>query len=352
MVTSSASADRQDLHRPDLHRQDIHRQDVPGTTALPVGPGLATIRLGGAPVPAVLADGFVLPLAAAARRVGAGGTVPASVREALADWDRWSSVVRQVADQVAAGDVGGPDWLAEADVAFLPALADPPTVYCAAANYQDHAQEMRAKVDRKAESPLFFLVPPASLAGHRQEVVRPEGVERLDWEVELAVVIGREAYQVNAADAETVIAGYTVANDLSLRDFARRDDTPFFPDWLAMKSYTGCMPLGPAIVPAAFVPDPMNLDLSLSVNGEQRQGSNTKNMIFSIAEQIAYLSRIVALQPGDLVLTGTPAGTGNAWDLYLSPDDVVVAEVEGLGRLETRIAAAAVAVPEGNGRAR
>jgi len=95
-VTSSASADRQDVHR------DAHRQDVPGTTASPVGPGLATIRLDGAPVPAVLADGFVLPLAAAARRAGAGGGAPASVREALADWDRWSSVVRQVADQVAA----------------------------------------------------------------------------------------------------------------------------------------------------------------------------------------------------------------------------------------------------------
>src|SRR5882757_5352671 len=312
------------------------RQDISGTATSTASPGLATIRLNGVPTLAVHADGFVLPLATAARRAGAGGTAPASVRAALSDWDRWSSVIREVADD----GVGGPDWLAEADVAFLPALADPPTVYCAAANYQDHAQEMRAKVDRKAESPLFFLVPPASLAGHRQEVVRPAGAEQLDWEVELAVVIGREAHQVSAADAETVIAGYTVANDLSLRDYARRDDTPFFPDWLAMKSYTGCKPLGPAIVPAAFVPDPMNLDLSLSVNGEQRQGSNTKNMIFSIAEQIAYLSRIVALQPGDLVLTGTPAGTGNAWDLYLSPDDVVVAEVEGLGRLETRIAAA------------
>lgn len=330
-MTSSASADR---------------QDVPGTTALAVAPGLATIRLNGAPTPAVLADGFVLPLTAAARRVGAGDTAPASVREALSDWDRWSSVIRQVADD----GVGGPDWLAEADVAFLPAIADPPTVYCAAANYHDHAQEMRAKVDRKAESPLFFLVPPASLAGHRDEVVRPDGVERLDWEVELGVVIGREAYQVSAADAATVIAGYTVANDLSLRDFARRDDTPFFPDWLAMKSYTGCMPLGPAIVPAAFVPVPMNLDLSLSVNGEQRQGSNTKNMIFSIAEQIEYLSRIVALQPGDIILTGTPAGTGNAWNVYLSPDDVMVAEIQGLGRLETRVAAAATAA--GNGRAR
>jgi 2-keto-4-pentenoate hydratase/2-oxohepta-3-ene-1,7-dioic acid hydratase in catechol pathway len=322
------------------------RQDISGTTTSTAGPGFATIRLNGTPTLAVWADGFVLPLAAAARRNGAGDTAPASVREALSDWDRWSSVIRQVTDN----GVGGPDWLAETDVAFLPALADPPTVYCAAANYHDHAQEMRAAVGPKATSPMFFLVPPASLAGHRQTVVRPDGCERLDWEVELAVIIGREAYQVSAADAGTVIAGYTVANDLSLRDFARRDDYPFFPDWLPMKSYTGSMPLGPAIVPAGFVPDPMNLDLALSVNGEQRQASNTKNMIFSVAEQIEYLSRIVALQPGDIILTGTPAGTGRAWNSYLSPDDVVVAEVQGLGRLETRVAAPA-AGPDGHGRA-
>jgi 2-keto-4-pentenoate hydratase/2-oxohepta-3-ene-1,7-dioic acid hydratase in catechol pathway len=107
-----------------------------------------------------------------------------------------------------------------------------------------------------------------------------------------------------------------------------------------MKSYTGCMPLGPAIVPAESVPDAMDLRLGLTVNGERRQDSNTKNMIFSIAEQIEYLSRIVTLQPGDVILTGTPAGTGSAWGAFLTPGDVVVAEVEGLGRLETRVAPA------------
>jgi 2-keto-4-pentenoate hydratase/2-oxohepta-3-ene-1,7-dioic acid hydratase in catechol pathway len=304
-------------------------------TAAPGSPGLATVRLNGVPTPAVLTDGFVLPLAEAGRRTGAGGPAPASVRAALADWGRWTSVVRQAA----ADGVGGPGWLPESRVEFLPGLVDPPTVYCAAANYHDHAQEMRSTADAVPSAPMFFLVPPASLAGHRAPVVRPDGVERLDWEVELAVVIGREAARVSAAEADGVIAGYAVANDLSLRDLARRDDFPFFPDWLAMKSHTGCTPLGPAIVPAECVPDPMNLRLGLTVNGEQRQASNTKNMIFSIAEQIEYLSRIVPLQPGDVVLTGTPAGTGRAWGGYLSPGDVVVAEIEGLGRLETRVAA-------------
>jgi 2-keto-4-pentenoate hydratase/2-oxohepta-3-ene-1,7-dioic acid hydratase in catechol pathway len=301
------------------------------------GPGLATILLDNTPTLAIWADEFVLPLAEAARR-GGGGAVPSSARIALADWDHWCGLI----EYAAADDVGGAGWLADTAVTFLPALSDPPTIYCTAANYHDHIREMRSTAGGgRASAPLYFLAPPASLAGHRGETVRPAGCERFDWEVELAVIIGRDASHVAAADAHEVIAGYTVADDLSLRDFARREDTPFFPDWLAMKGHAGCMPLGPAIVPAGYVPDPMNLELTLSVNGVQRQASNTENMIFSIAEQIEYLSGIVPVRAGDVILTGTPAGTAAAWDCYLSPGDTVVAEVRGVGRLETRI----VAVP-------
>jgi 2-keto-4-pentenoate hydratase/2-oxohepta-3-ene-1,7-dioic acid hydratase in catechol pathway len=164
--------------------------------------------------------------------------------------------------------------------------------------------------------------------------------------VELAVVIGRDAEGIAAADADRVIAGYSVANDVSLRDFARRDDYPFFPDWLRSKSYAGCLPLGPVVVPASLVPDPMDLSVSLTVNGVQRQASRSKQMIFSIAEQIEYLSHIVPLRPGDVILTGTPAGTGAAWGSYLSPGDVMVAEIEHLGRLETEVLAIAAAEKE------
>jgi 2-keto-4-pentenoate hydratase/2-oxohepta-3-ene-1,7-dioic acid hydratase in catechol pathway len=302
------------------------------------GPGLAAVALNGARTLAVWADGFVMPLTQAARRCGIAAVAPDSVREALSDWDRWCAVLREVTTDGA----GGADWLAETDVTFLPAVIDPPSIYCAAANYYDHTQEMRgAAGGAVGRSPMYFLAPPAALAGHRQEVVRPAGCERFDWEVELAVVIGRDTKDVTAADVGSVIAGYSVANDLSLRDFARRDDYPFFPDWLRSKCYAGCLPLGPAIIPARFVSDPMKLDLALTVNGEQRQASNTKNMIFSIAQQIEYLSQIVPLRTGDIILTGTPAGTGAAWDSYLSPGDVVVAEVQGLGRLETRVMDAA-----------
>jgi 2-keto-4-pentenoate hydratase/2-oxohepta-3-ene-1,7-dioic acid hydratase in catechol pathway len=323
------------------------RRDTRGKTTPAAGPGLATVRLDGSETLAVWADGVVLPIGEAARRCEAGSAVPASAREALSDWDRWCSVMRQVT----ADGVGGAGWLAETEVDFLPALTDPSSVYCAAANYHDHAQEMRGTATSgPARSPLYFLTPPAALAGHRDVVVRPAGCERFDWEVELAVIIGQDAAHVAAADASTVIAGYAVANDLSLRDFARRDDYPFFPDWLRLKSYAGCLPIGPAIVPASFVSDPMELDLGLSVNGEQRQASNTKNMIFSIAEQIEYLSQIVPLRTGDIILTGTPAGTAAAWGSYLAPGDVVVAEVHGVGRLETRVAPATGGTPRDSAR--
>jgi 2-keto-4-pentenoate hydratase/2-oxohepta-3-ene-1,7-dioic acid hydratase in catechol pathway len=305
-------------------------------------PGLATVQAKGGQALAVWAGGFVLPLAEAARRCGVTAATPASVGQALPDWDRWCGVVREAAAEAGPGESGPPGsgWQDEGEVTFLPSVTDPPTVYCAAANYHDHANEMRAGQDGPgARDPMFFVGTAASLGGHRQDVVRPAGCERLDWEVELAVVIGQEAKDVHAADAGEVIAGYSVANDISLRDFSRRDDYPFFPDWLRSKSYAGCLPLGPAVVPAAFVPDPMRLDLSLTVNGEQRQASSTTNMIFSVAEQVEYLSHIAPLRAGDVILTGTPAGTGRAWATYLSPGDVMVAEVQGLGRLETRVQA-------------
>jgi 2-keto-4-pentenoate hydratase/2-oxohepta-3-ene-1,7-dioic acid hydratase in catechol pathway len=304
--------------------------DTPARAAHP--PGLATVLLDGAATPAVWAGGFVLPLAETAVRHG--GTAPASALAALQEWEHWSAVIHR-----AAGDgVGGAGWLPDTQVTFLPALPDPPTLYCAATNYHDHVQEMEStKGGGVPRSPLFFLAPPAALAGHRRDVGRPPGCTRFDWEIELAVIIGREAVDVAAADAPDIIAGYTVANDLSIRDYARPAGSPFFPDWLRMKGYTGCKPLGPVIVPARDVPDPMNLELSLTVDGEQRQASSTAKMIFSIAEQIECLSRIAPLRPGDIILTGTPAGTGNASGTYLSPGDVVVAEIDGVGRLETHI---------------
>nr|WP_225953276.1 fumarylacetoacetate hydrolase family protein [Kibdelosporangium phytohabitans] len=221
----------------------------------------------------------------------------------------------------------------DTDVTFLPPLADPPAIYCAGANYHDHAREMGTD---PPQATFHFLVSPASLTGHRSTVHRPEGCQRLDWEVELAIVIGRPASAIHPAAAADHIAGYTVANDLSARDHVRASGLGI--DWLRHKSYAGFTPLGPAIVPRRLVPDATDLELTLTVNGQVKQHSNTNQMISGVGDQVAALSRIAPLRPGDVVLTGTPAGTAAAHGHYLHPGDVVVAEITGIGRLENRIA--------------
>ncbi len=138
------------------------------------------------------------------------------------------------------------------------------------------------------------------------------------------------------------VAGYTIANDLSARDLARRTQlpptSPFHFDWSAHKGFEGSCPLGPWIVPGAAVPDPQRLAIRLWVNGVIKQDSNTSEMIYSVAEQIAHLSSLATLHPGDLVLTGTPAGVGTPRNEFLQPGDHVEVEIEGLGRLENWIA--------------
>ncbi|MGD0701302.1 MAG: fumarylacetoacetate hydrolase family protein [Trebonia sp.] len=255
---------------------------------------------------------------------------PAEVLSLLPAWDDWI-------DNVAAAISGydGPA-LTEEDAVFLPPVTHRPTVYCAGANYTDHLAEMGGET--APAEPFHFLIPPAALSGHRSVAVRPAKMERLDWEVELAAVIGRRADAVTEQDALDYVAGYTVANDLSCRD-ARAMSVPVFGiNWLLSKGWRGLKPLGPALVPARFVPSPDALKLRLSVNGEERQNSSTGRMIFSLPRQIAALSTLVPLEPGDLILTGTPAGTAAAHgNRYLVPGDHVVAEIEGVGSLATYI---------------
>ena len=296
--------------------------------------GLASVRLPGSdgPILAVHDGERLLPLEVAARAAGERHSVPTTLRSALGDWARWSAVV------VAAAAGDHTTWMRADELLFLPAVDDPLNVYCAGANYYDHIEEMGAMRPDKSETrPFHFLASTGALSGHRCEVVRPAGCTRFDWEVELAVVIARDATAIPAARAEEVIAGYTVANDLSMRDFARRSDSTFFPDWLESKCHPGCLPLGPSVVPASLISDPMKLGLSLTVNGDRKQASSTERMIFSVFEQIEYLSRVATLRAGDVIITGTPAGTGIASGAYLNPGDRVVAEVESVGRLETTI---------------
>ena len=226
----------------------------------------------------------------------------------------------------------------------------PSAIYCAGANYSDHAAEMAKRANRPEEpnpktlglKPWHFIKASRTLADPGATVSASHYTQKLDWEVELAAVIGKPAKNVPVEQALDYVAGYTAANDLSARDLSRRPHVPdtsaFKSDWIGQKSFDGACPLGPWIVPAQDIPDPHNLALKLWVNDAIKQDSNTGKMIYNIAEQISHLSAGMTLYPGDVILTGTPAGVGSARNEYLKAGDVVKIEIERIGTLSTTIA--------------
>jgi 5-oxopent-3-ene-1,2,5-tricarboxylate decarboxylase/2-hydroxyhepta-2,4-diene-1,7-dioate isomerase len=216
-------------------------------------------------------------------------------------------------------------------VVWLPPLPPQPaqrprTILALGLNYADHAKELAFKAPVE---PLAFVKGEASLIGHRAFTVRPPEVQFMHYECELAVVIGRTAKRVKKADALDFVAGYTVANDYAIRDYLENWYRPN----LRVKNRDTCTPIGPWLVDAADVPDPMNLALSTTVNGTVTQQGHTRDMIFDVPTLIEYFTAFMTLQPGDLILTGTPDGVVDC-----RPGDVVVTSIDGLGSLENTIA--------------
>jgi 2,4-diketo-3-deoxy-L-fuconate hydrolase len=191
-------------------------------------------------------------------------------------------------------------------------------------NYRDHAEE--AKMAPPAE-PVVFSKSTASLNGPFDPVIIPQGAEKTDWEVELAVIIGERASHVSEAKALDFVAGYAICNDVSERSFQLEKGG----QWIKGKSADSFCPLGPWLVTRDEIPNPQALDLWLSLNGQKMQNGNTKNMVFPIAFLISYLSRFLTLLPGDVITTGTPAGVGMGRGVYLKPGDVMTLGVTGLG---------------------
>ncbi|MEW2165661.1 fumarylacetoacetate hydrolase family protein [Streptomyces sp. NPDC007084] len=218
------------------------------------------------------------------------------------------------------------------DVELLSPLAAPQKIVCIGLNYADHIRETGLATPKV---PLSFVKTAHCLTGPTAPVRIPRGAtEQLDWEAELAVVIGRTARHVPAEHAADHVFGYTVANDVSARD-AQFSDV----QWFRGKNFDAFCPLGPWIVTADEVPRPQDLAIGARVNGAVVQDSSTKEMIFGIAETIAYLSRFMTLYPGDVIATGTPHGVGMGRDpqLWLRDGDVVEVEVEGIGVLRNQI---------------
>ena len=264
-----------------------------------------------------------------------------SVIELLADWP---ASVEGFEGHLQRGDLAASGSVEQARL--LAPVPQPPNLYMAGANYADHAREMRklpadAEVPRSPDGPFMFLKPTSTVIGHRDEVRLGSGCERVDWEVELAAVIGRRAHRRTPADALDCVAGYTVANDVSVRDrFVRASavEPSMKYDWFLQKGWATSCPLGPWLVPASEAPGAHDAAMRLTLNGRVEQDSRTSEMIFSLAEQIAFLSAVIELVPGDVICTGTCAGVGAGKGRFLAPGDVMVAEIEGIGALENPVA--------------
>ncbi len=235
-------------------------------------------------------------------------------------------------------------------VKLLPPLPDPANIYIVGANYTDHIEEMARVLgvqlveDAKGKGypPWFVPKSASSVVGPDARVTTPPGVQRLDWEVELAVIIGRAGKNVPLDQALDYVAGYTVANDLSARDRMARDyeaaESALRLDWLRHKSFAGSCPIGPAITPAVSVPDVQNLAIKLWVNDELMQDSNTSRMIYGVADLVSGLSEQIPIRPGDMILTGTPSGVGSAHQRFLKPGDRVRQQIDQIGEFEFTIA--------------
>jgi 2-keto-4-pentenoate hydratase/2-oxohepta-3-ene-1,7-dioic acid hydratase in catechol pathway len=258
----------------------------------------------------------------------------------------WASAQKRLRD--AAGKADGGKGQPLTNVKLRAPILWPSTIYCAGANYADHVLEMAKRHNRPVEpdphtlglKAWHFIKAARSIADPDATIAVSHYSQQMDWEVELAAVIGRPAKDVPEERALDYVAGYTIANDLSARDQGRRphisDTSPFKADWTRHKSFDGSCPLGPWITPAEFIRDPHDLAMKLWVNDVIKQDSNSGQMIFNIKEQIARLSTSMTLHPGDLILTGTPAGVGAGRGEFLKAGDTVKIWIEEIGELSNR----------------
>lgn len=224
--------------------------------------------------------------------------------------------------------------LAPADARIGVPVARIGKLVCAGMNYADHCAEAGVPIPQE---PSFFMKPASALVGPDDAVLMPPGGEKLDWEAELAAVIGRTARHVTREEALSFVAGYTILNDVSERAFQMERGT----QWVKGKSYDSFAPLGPWLVTADEIADPQALRIELDVNGEPAQRGNTASMVFGVAELVSYISQFMTLHPGDVVSTGTPPGVGMGHKppRWLKPGDTIEIRIEGLGAQRQRVEA-------------
>ncbi len=300
--------------------------------------GLASYRTGAGTSAALSIEGKLYDLVSLVKQLSTESQWPASISSLITEWKICGPLLKNNEQEL----------IRIARSGAIPPISDqslsspyvPERIFCAAANYAAHKKEMGEsdKTDKTNSNPYFFTKFANSIAGPNDVVRKPSETSRLDWEVELAVVIGKTGRRVSQAEALDLVAGYTILNDVSARDLSRREDYPFKFDWFQGKCHDTFAPMGPWIVPVWHVPDPQNLKLGLNVNEQVMQNDNTSEMIWNVREQISYLSTIVTLQPGDIIATGTPTGVGAGRGIFLNDGDVMTAWIEGIGTLSNQVA--------------
>ncbi len=292
---------------------------------------LATVRTATAATVCVATERGLLDLG---RALDGTPWATATLRELL---EGGAAALDAVRAAVAAAD-GSAVYHAESDVTFLPPVGDPPRIFCIGRNYEEHAKEGKAEVP---DFPMIFLKPATSLAGHGQPIEVPASTEKVDWEGEIALVVGIGGRDIPEERALEHVAGYSIANDVTARDWQRR--TSQFDQG---KMFDTFGPFGPYLVTPDEVGDVTDLHVETRVNGEVMQSGNSGDMVFPVAMLVSYLSQAVRLLPGDVILTGTPSGVGYARTppVYLVPGDVVEVTVSGLGELRNEVVALATSV--------
>jgi len=252
---------------------------------------------------------------------------PLGVTDAVMAVAAGAEVLRQAIDRPAAS------LISAAGVRLLAPIPRPPRIFCVGLNYRDHAVESKMEIPK---APTVFVKLSSAVIGPEEAVRIPAMTKQPDYEVEFAIVIGKGGRAIAAEDWREHVFGYTILNDVSARDVQLATS-----QWVLAKSFDTFGPLGPAVVTQDEIADPHNLDIQLSIGGEVLQHSNTRELIFKAPELISYISSITALEPGDIISTGTPAGVGLGRNpqRWLQPGETMVAEVEGLGRLVNPVVA-------------
>jgi len=280
---------------------------------------------------AIKTDRGVLDVASAAAQLSIAG-LPVTIDEVIG---RGEPAVKQLSELAEQAKALSSCWLNEAELKLGPCVANPEKIICVGLNYRKHAEETNSPVP---VYPILFNKFNNTIAAHMDDVELPKGTEKVDYEAELVIVIGKEARFVDKENALDYVFGYCNVNDISARDWQMRTS-----QWLLGKTSDGFSPLGPYLVTADEVGNPNNLAVKTIVNGEVRQNSNTNDMIFYCDEIVSYISQHFTLKPGDIILTGTPEGVVLGYppekQVYLQHGDVVTIEIEKLGSLTNRFVA-------------